>query len=216
MRASFLLFALVACSEPPSVLSVQPDRGEPGIAITIGGQHLDGSGISYKLGGQKLADAAVVDAGQVTATVPEGLAAGPVDLIVTAPDGTSRTLSGVFTVVEPPPSDPCDKSVRRMSHIPPTADVVKIDVYVGEEVDRQQLQTRDITRVELEGRLREDKTYCSSVWLRTKDDRRVLFDADTSQLLSQQAQRIANGLSKPLEVVHEDPMPEPEEGAAGE
>jgi len=213
MRASFLLFALVACSEPPSVLSVQPDRGEAGTTITIGGQHLDGSGISYKLGGQKLTDAAVVDASQVSATVPDGLSAGSVDLIVTAPDGTSRTLSGVFTVVEAPPSDPCDKSVRRMTHIPPTADVVKIDIYVGEEVERKQLQTRDITQVELEGRVREDKTYCSSVWLRTKDDRRVLFDADTSQSLSKQAQRIANGLSKPLEVVHEDPVPEPADEA---
>lgn len=231
MRTSKLPFVallplpwLLACaSEPPAVDSVTPGSGEVGTEITLKGAHLDGTGVSFKLGGKPLADAAVKDPGTVTATVPEGIKAGPVDLIVTAGDGKSRTLSGVFTVDEPPPEDPCDPSIKRMTSIPPTADIVKIDLYKSddpEDVSRSSFPTRDIERIEYEARDRPDKGYCAAIWLKTKDGRQVLFDSTTTQELRIQAQKIANGLSRPLEVLHEDPLPEPEEeggpeGAAG-
>lgn len=221
MRTSKLPFVallplpwLLGCaSEPPAVNSVSPSSGEAGTQITLSGAHLDGEGVRFRLGGKALEDATAQDPGTVTATVPEGIKAGPVDLIVTAADGRSRTLSGVFTVDEPPPADPCDPSIKRMTSIPPTADIVKIDLYKGddpEDVTRSSFPTRDIERIEYEARDRPDKGYCAAIWLKTKDGRQVLFDSTTTQELRIQAQKIANGLSRPLEVLHEDPLPEPE------
>ncbi len=211
--------ALSACaSEPPSVFSVSPSEGEAGTAITIAGQNLDGDGISFKLGGKELTDASASSPEQVSATVPEGMKAGAADLIVTAADGKSRTLSGVFTLSEPPPADPCDPTVKRMTGIPPTADIVKIDLYVGDskEPQRTSFPTRDIERIEYEAHNRDDKGYCAAIWLKTKDGRQVLFDSDTTRELRVQAQKIANGLGRPLEVLHEDPLPSPDDEDAPE
>jgi len=60
---------------------------------------------------------------------------------------------------------------------------------------------REIDRIEYQVKSHGEGHTCASVWLRTKDDRRVLFDAQTDADLSQQAQRIANGIHRPLRVV---------------
>ena len=99
------------------------------------------------------------------------------------------------------------EDVKLFTHIPPTADVVKIDLHLpGGEVDRQQIAVRDLQHVEYEARLQGD-ALCTSIWMRTKRGTRHLFDADDKVPLRGQAQRIANGLSKPVEVVHEDALP---------
>ena len=204
-----LFFAtLLACSvEPPFVSQISPETGEAGDSIDLIGENLTAD-YTYTLGGTPLEDLRVSDPGRVTATVPAGLPPGEADLRITG-SRVDLTVGGLFSVAAPLPSDPCDPSVKRMTHIPSAADVVKIDLYRGEEVERKQFPTRDIARIEYEARVDEAGQYCASIWLRTKGER-VLFDADRAGPLKKQAQKIANGLSKPIEVVHEDAFPSAE------
>lgn len=207
---TLLLATLLACSaDPPFVSQISPDNGKPGDHIALIGENLSAD-YTYTLGGKPLGALTVAGPTEATATVPADLPPGEADLRITG-SGVDLTVGGLFSVAAPPPSDPCDPSVKRMTHIPSTADVVKIDLYRGEEVERKQLPTRDITRIEYEARVDAAGKYCASIWLQTRGER-VLFDADRTGPLKKQAQKIANGLSKPVEVIHEDAFP----GAASE
>lgn len=199
---------LAACkTEPPFVSRIEPPQAMAGEAITLHGKHLSAQ-YAYTLGGALLEPTAV-EASQLSAVVPEGAAAGPASLNISG-KGTDLTLGGLFTVSEPPPADPCDPSVRRLTHIPSTADVVKIDLYRGDDVERRQISTREIERIEYEARVDNDGQYCASIWLKT-GGQRILFDADRTKALRDQAQKIANGLHKPVEILHEDDLPNPPE-----
>jgi hypothetical protein len=203
----FLIVTLLACSsDPPFISEITPEKGAAGDQITLIGQNLSDD-YGYALAGVPLEALSIADAGRATATVPAGLPTGPVDLSISG-GRNNITIGGLFSVAEPLTEDPCDPSVRRMTHIPSTADVVKIDLYRGEEVERTQLSTREIERIEYEARVDEAGAYCSSIWLKTRGGR-VLFDADRVAPLRKQAQKIANGLGRPIEIIHEDEFPKP-------
>ncbi|MEL6343456.1 MAG: IPT/TIG domain-containing protein [Myxococcota bacterium] len=204
--SSFFVLLWACSTEPPFVSRIAPAQGQPGDAVTLHGSHLSAD-YTYTLGGKPLMVGAV-DESTVSATIAEGAASGPANLIISG-SGVDLKLQGLFTVTEPLPDDPCDPSVRRMTHIPSTAEVVKIDLYRGEDVERKQISTRTIERVEFEAIVDADGQYCSSIWLKT-DAQRILFDADRAQSLRDQARKIANGLNKPIEIVREDPMPPPD------
>ena len=204
-----LLALLAACSvEPPFVSAVSPAEVVAGDTVTLSGQHLT-DGYTYRLADKPLEGLVVTDPSTATATVPGGLPPGAVDLIITG-QGVDLTIGGLVSIKPPVPINPCDPSVRRMTHIPSAADVVKIDLYRGEAVEHRQFPTSDIERIEYEARV-TDGAYCASIWLKTKGER-VLFDADRGGPLRSQAQKIANGLGKPIEVVHEDELPQPAAG----
>ncbi|MCB9779630.1 MAG: IPT/TIG domain-containing protein [Alphaproteobacteria bacterium] len=204
------LLLLPACApEPPQVSAIDPESGPPGATVTISGVNLT-DGTKVRLGGKDLAGLVVTPPGTITGTVPDGLSAGPVDLLVKNDAGTV-SRSKAFEVVPAAPADPCADDLRRMTHIPSDGSVVKIDLYRGEDVDRQQISTRDITGIEVE-RTKGAKGLCSAIWLRT-GQARVLFDAQVDHDLREQAQKIANGLGKPLSVTRDEG---PEEGAGAE
>ena len=208
MKTATLLLLAACSTPPPSVTQVAPDVGPAGTAIVVTGADF-GPGTTAKLGGKPLVEAVRVDEQTLRGAVPADLKAGPVALVVTDNQGRSSTLPGAFTVEVPAAeiADPCSEDVKLFTHIPPTADVVKIDLHLpGGEVDRQQIAVRDLQHVEYEARLQGD-ALCTSIWMRTKRGTRHLFDADDKVPLRGQAQRIANGLSKPVEVVHEDALP---------
>ncbi|RME27882.1 MAG: hypothetical protein D6798_03655 [Deltaproteobacteria bacterium] len=191
---------LLACSTPlPSISTIEPDSGPPGTTIVVTGNNLV-EGTVVRLGRQELADLTVSPPDRVEGRVPEGIPAGTVDLVVVTPAGQRVSRSKAFEVTAAEEPDPCGSKERRMTHIPPTADVVKIDRWVtDDEVERSEIPTRDIQAVVYEQTERPGGGSCAAIWLQTKGSR-VLFDAQADADLAQQAQKIANGLGKPLEL----------------
>jgi hypothetical protein len=157
--------------------------------------------MTVQLGKQPLATLAVVDANTATGAVPAGLSPGPTNLIVTSADGLGMTLSKAFSLRTPESEDPCGSDIQRMTQIPADGSVVKIDRHLsGGEIDRIVLKAREIKAVEYEETTIEADGICRAVYLRTRSDQRHLFDASSTEDLRWQAQRIAGGLGKPLEV----------------
>lgn len=209
----FTLIALLfSCTQPPEISGIDPTTGPPGTPITIHGAHLV-EGTTVRLGGVELGELVVTPPGTVTGTVPTELTAGQADLVLTTPAGrVSR--SAAFSVTVPPPTNPCSGQERRFTHIPPTADVVKIDRHLGkDEVQRTQIKTREIEAIEVE-RTQQGSATCAAIWLRTGSGR-VLFDAQKDVDLRVQAQEIANGLHKPLEVGEHVDLPVDGDAAGG-
>ena len=144
---------------------------------------------------------AVLDPTAATGTVPDGLPPGPVNLIVSGADGRGMTLSKAFTVSVPESTAPCAPDIKRMTHIPADGSAVKIDRHLPDgSVDRIQLDVREVKTVEYEESAIDGGGICRTVYLRTRTDQRHLFDASATDDLRWQAQRIAGGLGKPLEV----------------
>lgn len=192
-----LLSLLLACAQPPQISTIVPVAGPPGTAITVSGANLV-QGTTLLLGGKELGDLKVTPPGTITGTVPQDLGPGKFDLVVTTSSGRV-TRSDAFNVVLPPPTNPCGGTEKRFTHIPPTADVVKIDRHLGKgQVQRTQIKTREIEAIEVE-RTQQGSSTCAAIWLRTRSGR-VLFDAQQDVDLRNQAQDIANGLHKPLKV----------------
>jgi hypothetical protein len=206
MTSAILLFLSLACTpEPPSVSSIEPASGPTGTTVTVTGSHF-GAGTTARLGGRELGDLTVTSETSLTGTVPAETAPGPADLVVKSPGGTSA-LPKAFTVAAPQPKGPpCQSKDKRMTSIASTADVIKIDVYPegSKEPIRSQFATRDLARVELENTMMDGDARCSAIWLAMKDGTRVLFDADDQQDLRAQAQKIGNGLSRPVDVVKDE------------
>lgn len=216
-----LISLLLACPPPPpSITTIEPGSGPEGTALVITGDNLV-EGTTVKVGGKELADLVVTPPDRITGTVPAGLKAGPLDLAISTPQGKRIARNDAFELVPAVEADPCGTSERRMTHIPPTADVVKIDRWVtDDEVERSEIATRDIERIEYERRNREDGS-CAAIYLKTGGSR-VLFDAfltpapgsaaaekatQAAPDLRAQAQKIANGLGKPVEVVADEAPP---------
>ena len=209
---TLLVSLLLACATPPpSPTAVEPSKGEAGTSVTVTGQHF-GPGTTARLGAWPLGDAARIDEQTLRGTVPLDAAPGPLVLVVTDSRGRSATLPAAFTVTAPRATldDPCDPEIKLFAHIPPTADFVRLDLHPPSgAVEQEQIPVREIASVEYEAR-RQGERLCSSIWLRTRRGARHLFDSDAKVPLRQQAQRIANGLGKKLEVVADEVAQEPE------
>ena len=202
----FLL--LLACAgEPPSLLRVEPDAARAGEPVTVIGDHF-GEGAVVRLGGADLEDAVRKGAERIEGVVPASASLGAVDVVVRAADGRASTLRNAFEVLPQVEPKPCGDAVRIVSHIPPTADVVKIDRHTGSgddaSIQQVRIPTADVVRVEYEATTMEGGGICTAIYLRTRDDRRALFDSDRKLDLRQQAQDIGNGLHKPVEVTRDE------------
>lgn len=205
MTAAILLFALACSPEPPSVSGIDPATGPAGTAVTISGAHF-AEGTTARLGGQTLDGLSVTSPTTLSGTVPDSVKPGPADLVVQGPGGQAA-MPKAFTLALPAPKGPpCKSKERRMTSIGTKKDVVKIDRYPEgtDEPVRSQYPVRDIARVELENTLMGEDEKCSAVYLAMKAGGRVLFDADDGMDLRGQAQKIGNGLGKPVDVVKDE------------
>jgi photosystem II stability/assembly factor-like uncharacterized protein len=87
---------------PPTVTSVTPERGRYYTAITITGTGFKGgNGGSIKFGGVQLSGYSRINDTTIEGHAPQH-ALGPVDVVVTNPDGQSGTLVNGFTYVPAP------------------------------------------------------------------------------------------------------------------
>ena len=195
-----LIFLLACAADPPSASRISPQSGAAGTAVTISGSGFTPD-TTIQLGKSPLGELSVVDESTATGTVPAGLSPGPTNLIVSGSGGRGMTLSGAFSISVPEPDNPCDTEIKRMTQIPADGSVVKIDRHLPDgEVDRIQITARELKAVEYEETV-EGEGICRAVYIRTRDDQRHLFDSSSTESLRWQAQRIATGLGKPVEVI---------------
>jgi hypothetical protein len=205
MTVTLLFLALACTPEPPSVIGIEPATGAVGTTVTVRGTHFV-EGSSARIGGQPLDGLKIDSESAIIGKIPAAVKPGPADLVVQTPGGTSAMPKG-FTVTAVQDDAPsCERKERRMSNIASNTNLVKIDVYPeGEDTPtRLQYPTRDLERVELENTLMDGDGQCSAVFLVMKDGTRVLFDSDDGQDLRPQAQRIGNGLGRPVDVTVDD------------
>ncbi len=129
------------------------------------------------------------------------------------PEATPQAAPAV-EAAPPEPDRACDDSVRVVSHIPPTADMVKIDRYVGEEVTHHQLKIYEVERVIVTEEALAGGETCSGIFIESTSGERLLFDSSTTTSLRKQGQKIANGLGKRLKL--EEVIPAETEGSSPE
>lgn len=199
----WLSLALWACgAEPPQVDQLDPAAGAAGAAVRIVGERFTPD-TTATLGGQPVPDLVVRGATLLEGRVPEGLAPGPQELVLSAGGAEVARKAAAYTVEAPPPADePCAGRYTAYSAVASDSQMIKIDrFYTGE--DRRELielPFRDITRIEYEELALADGRLCSVIFVRTKDDRRYMFDDDTEEKLRARAQELAVGLGKDISV----------------
>jgi hypothetical protein len=87
----------------PFIATVSPNAGPVGGGqpVTIAGRNFQ-SGATVSFGSNPATNVVVVSSTQITATTPAAPATGPVDVIVSQPDGTAFTAPGAYTYAAPP------------------------------------------------------------------------------------------------------------------
>ncbi len=87
----------------PSIVSVSPNFGSiaGGLPVTITGSHFQ-PGPAVSFGSNSATNVVVVSSTQITVTTPAGTAAGPVNIMVSQPDGTVVTAPSAYTYTAPP------------------------------------------------------------------------------------------------------------------
>ena len=210
MTSILLLFALACTPDPPSISSIEPTAGAAGTSVVVTGTHF-AEGSSARLGGLPLDDQHLEGESRIIGTVPVAVKQGPADLVVQSPGGTSAMPKGFTVTILRDDAPSCKRKERRLSNIASNTNLIKIDVYPeGQDTpNRLSYPTAELARVELENTLMEGEGRCSAVFLVMKDGNRVLFDSDDGQDLRQQAQRIGNGLGRPVDVTMDDWPEEP-------
>ena len=97
-------------ADTPAISSITPNSGEPGTVVTIAGSTF-GSSPTVNFG-STAATVSSATATSISTTVPSGLAAGAVNVSVTAGGQTSNAVS--FTVEEPDIDDPAAELVLHL------------------------------------------------------------------------------------------------------
>jgi hypothetical protein len=205
MTVAILLFALACTPEPPTVSGITPASGPAGTAVTITGSNF-AEGTTARLGGQTLDELSITSPTELSGKVPASVKPGPTDLVVQSPGGQAAISKAYTLSIPEPEGPPCKSKERRMTSIGTQKDVVKIDRYPDgqDEPVRSQYPVRDIERVLLENTMMDGDERCSAIYLGLKAGGRVLFDADSSMDLRGQAQKIGNGLGKPVDVAKDE------------
>jgi hypothetical protein len=129
-----------------------------------------------------------------------------------APDVTAADAPAEAAPAAPPTEavSPCLDPIKVIAQIPPLADVVKIDRHFPDgRVENTSIKAFDVRKIGYEARLLPDGRLCSAVWIIDRKGTSHLFDSDADTDLRPQAQRIASGMSKPLDVLHLDELPTP-------
>lgn len=205
MTAAILLFALACTPDPPTVSGIDPASGPAGTTVTVTGANF-GEGTTARLGGQTLDELSITGPTTLSGKVPAAVKPGPADLVVQTPGGQAALPKAYTLSIPEPEGPPCKSKERRMTSIGTQKDVVKIDRYPDgqDEPVRSQYPVRDIARVLLENTVGEGDERCSAIYLGLKSGGRVLFDADSTMDLRGQAQKIGNGLGKPVDVAKDE------------
>lgn len=204
---SALALLVLACGGPaPTLDGVNPAEGPPGAAVKVLGANFDPAATAT-LGGSPLTDLTVRGPVLIEATVPAGLSAGPLDLVVTNPDGQSVTLPAAYTVKLAEALVPCGGAYTAFSAVATDSGTVKIDKHYKEpkgKIEQVSVPIADLDAIEYSATAQPSGQVCSAIVLRTKSGERHLFDDDLDASLKDRAAELAQGLGKKLDIGQED------------
>ncbi|MBK7761219.1 MAG: IPT/TIG domain-containing protein [Deltaproteobacteria bacterium] len=204
---SALMLLILACGGPaPTVDGVTPTEGPPGAQVKVLGANFDPAATAT-LGGAPLTSLTVRGPVLIEANVPDGLSAGPLDLVVTNPDGQSVSLAGAYTVKLAEALVPCGGGYTAFSAVATDSGTVKIDKHYKEpkgKIEQVSVPIADLDAIEYSATAQPDGRVCSAIVLRTKAGERHLFDDDLDSSLKDRAAELAQGLGKKLDVGQED------------
>jgi len=199
-----MLFACAAA--PPSITTVSPETARSGDTLSILGADFQ-DGATGTLGGQPM-EVSFKGPVKLEGTVPE-LDPGAHELVVTNPDGQRSIRAKAITVPEPPEEiSICSAEYTAYSQFAGSRKLIKIDRHHpdGEEPERLEITFDEVEAVEYEGRVLGDD-YCSAILLRLTDGRRIVYEDSKELNFRSKAQEIAQAMSKPVDVIHEDEVP---------
>lgn len=109
-QAASTTYSITVSAPTASIASLTPTSGESGSTVVINGADLGTSG--SVLFGATAATTSFWSAASIICTVPDGLAAGPVDVTVTPTGGAgSNAVAFTVTVPAPPPAAPAITSL---------------------------------------------------------------------------------------------------------
>jgi hypothetical protein len=203
------LLLLFACQRGALVESVAPADIPAGDRIEVFGQHfrpeaswsiVDGD-VHFPL------EQVVIDAGiRVSALVPVFVQPGTYDVLVSEGDAV-QGLVDVLTVRPPRAEVPCTGEYTTNTQLSLLKKLVIIDRFhrTGER-ETLKIGSDEITAVEYERRP-TDAGYCSAIFVRRADGSRVLFDDDLKVELKSRAQKMAQDLQKPIELLADADLP---------
>jgi hypothetical protein len=200
MRAALLSAMLFACSQPPSVTAVEPNRALPGEPVAvIGERFVEPVAVSLEGGAAPVPiQPSSVAAGRVTLTIPDGTAAGTYDLVVRT-SGVAVRAPGAFLVLAPPADEPCGGLYRANTKVAALAREVVIDRFYRDghrETIRAKLD--EIATIEHAKVPGPDGATCSVITLVKSDGERLRFADDAKVDLANRAQKLAQEIGKPV------------------
>lgn len=210
MIPPLLFFLLAACTaDPPRLDAVTPEKGGPGQAIVILGDHFE-EGVEVALCGKPLQGLTRKSPTRIEGQVAEAAEAGACELVVTNPDGRRAALPEAFTVPPQDKEEPCGGNYTAYSQFAPDRELVVIDRHYldegGEPTGKRQtlrIPFDEVKKFEVEN-ISQEEGLCSAVFVLTTDGRRVLFDNSREVDLTRRAYTMGNAAAKPVDVVRDD------------
>lgn len=224
MNALFAL-ALVGCSTPPQVTSVDPAEALVGSELKILGEAFPADATVWLVQGDdevQVADATFRGAVLIEGTVPAELASGAWTVQVRG-GGSVAALPDALTVLAPEPEVPCSGAFKANTQLSLARELVVIDrFYEDGERETLRIPIPEIERLEyelvaLEGKPAEGEAadeppaqaLCSVIYMKRSDGRRVVFDDDTRLNLEPRAYKLGNRMKKPTVTTRKDVEKDP-------
>jgi hypothetical protein len=201
MRAFLLSATLIACSQPPTLTAVEPNRALPGEAVEIRGERL-AAPVVVRLEAEGRdaieLEPSAVSPERIALTLPEGAAAGTYDVVVVSGRATVRAPGG-FLVLAPPADLPCGQLYRANTKVSALAGEVVIDrFYRGGERETLRAKLAEIASIEHARVPGPDGGPCSVITLIKADGERLRFADDDKLDLANRAQKLAQEIGRPL------------------
>ncbi|MBW1878975.1 MAG: hypothetical protein JRJ84_11475 [Deltaproteobacteria bacterium] len=202
---TFLVVFLLGCTTP-TLSSVEPWRAAPGERVQVAGEHFTPRVQVYlaKDGQPRAALEQVELAGptRLSAVLPEE-EPGIYDLVVER-RGRAGRLPSALELLPEVDETPCSDEFTANTELSIMREEVVVDrFYRNGERQTVRLGLEEIARVEYE--LVDDGIrQCSVIYLRTTENKRVVFNDDTKVDLRERARKIARDMGKELEVTRLD------------
>ncbi len=203
----FLLIAM-ACTTPPTLSSVSPADPLPGTALKIlGDDFVPGASVDLVLDDVTvpLQDVEVRGTVLIEGKLPDDIASGTYTVNVKFGDQVVA-LVDALAVTAPEVETACGGEYTANTQLSLARKLIVVDRFYKKNKERETLRIdfSSVDQIEYELVKLEDEKFCSQIYIRTKDGKRVVFDDDTRVDLKERAYKIGSAIGKKVVVTRAD------------